>query len=509
MTGSSEGDDEEVGPDAGGVGLDADDVELSSGSDGDPGDGDAGDEVVDGDGAVESVDGDAGVEGSDEEVGDVEVVDTDAASGQGDSEEGEVHVVGTAHVSEKSVDDVERAIEEHDPDVVAVELDEKRYKSIRGDTPDDLSPKDLLEGNKPFELLIYWLLSYLQTKMGDRFGIEPGADMLAAISAAEERGLPIALVDRDINVTVARLWSKMSFWEKLKFVGGLIAGIAGLGMKKEGEDAIDVDEMMEGDMVEILIDEFREFSPRGAEALIDERDAYIAANLVALREQGYSVVAVVGAGHRAGIQRYLDAPDTIPDIEPLKSSSGGRRFSLFKLVGYAVSVFIIGMFVLLVMAGADNRFLAELFLYWFIINGAFAFTGALLAGGHIYSATTGGLVAWMTSINPALAPGWFAGYVELRYRDVSVKDIDEINEILGDVEASTRELLGRMNRIPTFKLLLVVAFTNLGSVVATGLFIFVVLPIVGADVDMTNLLREGLYNSWRELTGFARTILPL
>ncbi len=483
---------EEVGPDAGGHDLDVqptpEDGAESSATMGTGG-------------------GDAE---EDEGVGDVEVVEADAGDtgpGDGDEGDGEIFLVGTAHVSEKSVEDVERAIDEHEPDVVAVELDEKRFKSIKGDTPDDLSPKDLLEGNKPFELLIYWLLSYLQTKLGDEFGIEPGADMLAAISAAEDRGLPIALVDRDINVTVARLWSKMSVWEKLKFVGGLVAGLAGLGRTVD-EEAMDVDEMLEGDMVEVLIDEFREFSPRGAEALIDERDAYIAANLVALRNEGYRVVAVIGAGHQKGIERYLDAPETIPEIEPLESSSGGRRFSVFKLVGYAISVFIIGMFALLVMAGADNRFLAELFVYWFLVNGAFAFAAALLAGGHPYSATVGGLVAWMTSINPALAPGWFAGYVELRYRDVSVDDIDDINEILGDVEASTRELLGRMNQVPTFKLLLVVAFTNLGSIVATGLFIFVVLPVVGADVDMTAMLEQGLTNSWREVTGLVHSLLP-
>ena len=88
-------------------------------------------------------------------------------------QEGGVVLVGTSHVSERSVEEVESAIDEEEPDVVAVELDEKRYKSIKGDGPDDLSPQDLIQGSKPFELLIYWLLSYLQTKMGDRFGIEP------------------------------------------------------------------------------------------------------------------------------------------------------------------------------------------------------------------------------------------------------------------------------------------------------------------------------------------------
>jgi pheromone shutdown-related protein TraB len=422
-------------------------------------------------------------------------------------QEGEVVLVGTSHVSEKSVEEVENAIEEEEPDVVAVELDEKRYKSVKGEGPQDLDPKDLIQGNKPFELLVYWLLSYLQTKMGDRFGIEPGADMLAAVDAAEDRGIPLALVDRDINVTVARLWSKMSFWEKLKFVGALVAGVAGLGRADEMTEE-EMEEIIEGDMVETLIEEFRAFSPRGAEALIDERDAYIAANLVELREANKKVVAVIGAGHRAGIERYLDAPETLPEIESLETSGGGRRIPVMKVLGYAVSVFVILMFVLLFMAGADDAFLAQLAVYWFVVNGVPAFAGALLGGGHLRSAAVGGSLAWMTSLNPALAPGWFAGYVELRHRDVSVQDIDEINEILADAEASVRQLFGRMYQVETFKLLLVVALTNLGSLIGTFFFLFVVLPVIGADIDMTEMLRQGMTNSWNELVGLGERVLP-
>jgi len=422
--------------------------------------------------------------------------------------EGEVVLVGTSHVSEKSVEEVERVIDEEEPDIVAVELDEKRYKSIKGDGPDDIDAKDLIKGNKPFELLVYWLLSYLQTKMGDRFGIEPGAEMMAAVDAAEEREIPIALVDRDINVTVARLWAKMSFWEKLKFVGALIAGVAGLGGSREMTEE-EMDELVEGDMVETLIEEFRDFSPRGAEALIDERDAYIAANLVGLREANKKVVAVIGAGHRAGIEEYLAAPETLPDVESLEGTDSGRRFSLFKVVGYLVSIFVIAMFILLFMAGAEDAFLAELAFYWFVVNGVPAFLGAIVAGGHLPTALVGGSLAWMTSLNPALAPGWFAGYVELKYREVSVKDIDEINEILSDAGASTRELLGRMYKVETFKLLLVVALTNVGSLIGTFFFLFVVLPVIGADVNMTELLRQGMTNSWNEIVGLGRRILSL
>ena len=72
--------------------------------------------------------------------------------------EGSVTVVGTAHVSERSVDEVEETIERERPDVVAVELDEGRYRQLNGETPDDLDAGDLLRGNTVFQFLAYWML---------------------------------------------------------------------------------------------------------------------------------------------------------------------------------------------------------------------------------------------------------------------------------------------------------------------------------------------------------------
>ncbi|MFB6293792.1 MAG: TraB/GumN family protein, partial [Halonotius sp.] len=89
--------------------------------------------------------------------------------------EGSVSVVGTAHVSEASVEEVEARIADEQPDVVAVELDEGRYRQLQGEEPDDLDASDLLQGNTVFQFLAYWMLSYIQTRLGDRFDIEPGA----------------------------------------------------------------------------------------------------------------------------------------------------------------------------------------------------------------------------------------------------------------------------------------------------------------------------------------------
>ena len=487
-------------------------------------------------------------------------------------EGGSVRVAGTAHVSEASVEEVEAVIDAERPDVVAVELDEGRYRQLKGEDPENLDAGDLLKGNTVFQFLAYWMLSYVQARLGDRFDIEPGADMKAAIDAAETQGTDVALVDRDIQVTMQRFWTRLSFLEKLKLVGGLAVGLgdprevgmgAGLGLAlmiaipvsviagplvvpaglgpallvgvldtllvglalglvfgsllviglslvapdEEEMDEFDIERMTDTDVVGAMMEEFRRFSPGGAEALIDERDAYIAHQLVALREQGHHVVAVVGAGHREGIERYLKTPERLPAMSELTGRTSGRRFSLYKLFGYLFTLGFLVFFALLAIAtytgveGTSSELLFQLFAAWFLINGIIALGLAKLAGAHWQSAGVGGGVAWLTSVNPLLAPGWFAGYVELRYLDVNVGDISKLNDIVSDEEAPLRELWSDLTEVPLFRLIMIVALTNIGSFIGSVLFATVMLPYLfaGSGVEgaegVARLMLAGAENS--------------
>jgi pheromone shutdown-related protein TraB len=416
---------------------------------------------------------------------------------------GSIELVGTAHVSAESVDRVEAAIEEHDPDVVAVELDESRYRQLKGDTPADIDPRDLLSGGAVFQLLAYWLLSYVQSRLGEKFGVDPGADMRAAVEAAESRGIDVALVDRDIQVTIRRFWRRMTLWEKLKLVGSLGLSMLGFGPDLEDDDlaAFEVEDLTDADVVTAMLEEFRRFSPGGAEALIDERDAFIAHKLVDLRASGVDVVAVVGAGHREGIERYLADPASLPPRDSLVGSGGRSGLPWAKIVGYAFTLGFLVFFGLLFMAGVRDRFLLELFAAWFLINGVFASGFAKIAGARWSSATVGGLLAWMTSINPLLAPGWFTGYLELRHRPVNIADVATMNEILGDTESPIRVVFSNLTDVPLFRLVAIVAMTNVGSIVASGLFVAVVLPVMGAQIGgvdgISQLMIEGAERSAR------------
>jgi pheromone shutdown protein TraB len=489
-----------------------------------------------------------------------------------EAKEGSVEVVGTAHVSEASVEEVESVIEEKRPDIVAVELDEGRYRQLRGEAPEDLDAGDLLKGNTVYQFLAYWMLSYVQARLGDRFDIEPGADMKTAVDTAEKLGIGVALVDRDIQVTIQRFWARLSFPEKLKLGGSLAVGLGtpvevgmgvglsiafivsilagalagpfivpetlgsgflvgaadtllialGLGLvfgtvlvlglerlapEEEELTELDIERMTDTDVVGAMMEEFRRFSPGGAEALIDERDAYIAHQLVSLREQGHDVVAVVGAGHREGIERYLDTPSLLPPMAELTGRTSSSRVSLYKAFGYLFTLGFLVFFALLAVAtytgveGTSGGLLFRLFAAWFLVNGLLAFGLGKLAGAHWRSASVGGVVAWLTSVNPLLAPGWFTGYVELRYLDVNVGDISTLNEIMSDEETPMRQLWRDLRAVPLFRLIMIVALTNVGSFIGSVLFATVLLPYLfaGSGIEgasgVARLMIEAARNS--------------
>lgn len=184
---------------------------------------------------------------------------------------GSVQVVGTAHVGERSREEVREAIRESGPDFVAVELDWRRYCSLRGSA-------------------------------GSGFG----GDMLAAVEEAERQGIPVALIDRDVGITLRRVWRTSSVTERLRIGAWILLALLGVG------GARDVDEVLEGS-VEDYVERVRGVAPGAAEALIDERDALMASRLLELRSEG-DVVAVVGAGHEKGVRRYLDDPESLPEV---------------------------------------------------------------------------------------------------------------------------------------------------------------------------------------------------
>lgn len=376
-------------------------------------------------------------------------------------------LIGTAHVSEKSVDEVKAAIRNLKPDIVAVELCRGRYNSLKGNVQEDQVPiKEILSQGKINYYLIHWLLAYVQKKIGDDMGVKPGAEMISAIEEAESIGANVALIDRDIQVTLQRFWGKMKFLEKIKMLSSLLGGLIGIGKGTE----IDIDNITDTDVVTALVNELRGFAPTAAEVLIDERDAYLAGNLVNVAAGGNkTIVAVIGAGHKPGVTKYLKNPKTIPPLNSLMDIPK-KRFSIGKIIGFGLVGIVLIFFLLLLLSGVSLKLLLIAFGCWFIITGTLSAIGTMLAGGHPYSVLTAFSVAWLTTLHPLLAAGWFAGLVEAKQRNPTTADI----KALAGVDTFKEMFKNKFMRV-----LLVASFANVGS--ATGFFVaaYVMMRITG------------------------------
>jgi pheromone shutdown-related protein TraB len=397
----------------------------------------------------------------------------------------EIRIVGTAHVSQQSVDEVRAAIGEYAPNVVAIELDTSRFQALKRHAADP-TVKDVLEVKNFNTLLVQWLLAYLQRKIGFDVGVEPGAEMKAAIEEAEKRGIPIALVDRDIRLTLLRFWNSLGVLEKLRMMWALIISIAEVDSGQE----IDIELLKEQDVIDMVMQEFRKFSPNGARALIDERDAFIAHQLVLLKAQRPEerILAVVGAGHRQGIAGYLDNPSALPPFDSLVGEP--RSLPWGKVFGFILTGLFLFLLAAIWFSGVGLGVLFEAFLFWVIIHGVLAGLFVLLAGGHPYSAVTCFCVAWMTSLNPMLHAGWIGAYVEARVRKPPITDFRKIYET---------ESLSEMAKIPLFKVVLVAALGNLGSLLGTILYFFFLFPVLG--IDPAQVISEGVRNMGFFFTG--------
>jgi pheromone shutdown-related protein TraB len=358
-----------------------------------------------------------------------------------------VFLVGTAHVSPESVKLVRETIEKEKPDSVAVELCEQRYKVLKeGSKWAETKMADVLKEGKAHLFLANLILSNFQRKIGEELGVKPGAEMLEAVKVAEKKKIPVELVDRDIQITFKRALAKMGWWEKSRVSFSLFVDMFGGSVDEE------VIEQLKGkDVMTEVIEELAKEAPSVKAVLIDERDIYIANKI--LKAPGKKVVAVVGAGHVAGLKKRLKQKTrNLKSLERApKKKNGVRHLKWAVPVLFAV---LVGYGLLTKGAGVT----ASMLLWWFLINGSLSAIGTALAFGHPASVLAAFLAAPLTSLNPLVAAGWVAGWVQARVKNPRVRDFEGLNKLNGFRDYWKNDVT---------RVLLVVIFANLGSTIGT------------------------------------------
>jgi len=367
----------------------------------------------------------------------------------------EVVLVGTAHVSQQSVDLVKRVIEEETPDTVSVELCAGRFQNLRQkDSWQQMDIIKVIKEKKSFLLLSNLILAAFQKRIAAKLDVRPGQEMIQAIDSAEASGAQIHLADRDVRVTLSRTWSQMGWWARIKLIFQLLLSFGDV----DEINAEEVERLKQQDMLASILEEVGRALPSVRKTLIDERDQYLTAKI--RTAPGRKIVAVVGAGHVPGILTYWDQVVALDQLEAMPPK--GR---VGQVVKWVIPAIIMGLLLFGFFKGGKDVGTGML-IWWVGANGILAGIGALMAMAHPLTILSSMLAAPLTSLNPMIAAGWVSGLVEAFSRKPQVKDFEHLQE---DIQSMRGFWHNKVTRI-----LLVVAFTNIGSAVGT----FVAFPMM-------------------------------
>lgn len=351
-------------------------------------------------------------------------------------------LLGTAHVSRVSIDAVEAAVASGQYDAIAVELDSQRHRALTD--PDSLAKLDLFQiirDGKIGLVAANLALAAYQRRLAEQLGVEPGAELKAAALGAAQRDLPLYLIDRDVGTTLKRAWSGLGLWGRSKLMAGLAAS---LFVDEDVEEA-EIEKLKQGDLLESSFGEFAAQTPQLFEAIITERDCYMAARLRACsrtESPPREVLAVVGAGHLKGLGVALrdGVGDPAQIAETLDKVPQGSRVPWFTLIFATV---LLGAFGWGFYHGGFNLG-AKLVLEWSVITAIGGALGCALAGGHPLSIAAAALASPITPLIPALSSGMVSAFVEAWLRKPTYQDMLNLRVDTGSLRGWWRNRFARV-----------------------------------------------------------------
>jgi pheromone shutdown-related protein TraB len=204
-----------------------------------------------------------------------------------------ISIIGTSHISPESIKEVTQTIKKLKPDIIAIELDKKRYSSL-------LSKKRKIKfsdikalGVKGF--LFNLIGAWVEKKLGKYTGVEPGSEMKTAIKLAKKTKAKIALIDQDIEITIRKLMKAITWKEKFTFIKDLFASLF-FGKKKI---EFDLKKVPSQKLINKMLKEVKKSYPSFYNVLVKDRNKVLSKNLYNLSTlyPKKKILAIIGAGH--------------------------------------------------------------------------------------------------------------------------------------------------------------------------------------------------------------------
>ena len=364
-----------------------------------------------------------------------------------------VLIVGTAHISQSSVDDVQRAITDWKPDVVCIELCRPRYEALLD--PDRWKKMDLAKVIREKKLALLasnLILSSFQKKIGDQAGVRPGEEMRRAAELAVQNKIDLALIDREIRTTLSRAWAKVGFFSKLWLGSYLLSSL----LVKEEVSVEDVEAMKNQDVLEGLFSNIpKKYEPIKS-VILDERDSYLAENTRRVQnhtlmpdlmirnsdlnskpiKRGRRILSVIGAGHLPGMARVI-AKNIPVDVQELDTIPKPKRFrNILLWVGASVFLFLVALYSHL---GGTEAF-KDALLAWVVARSLGSGVGAILAGANLLTILVTVIMAPIVPLIPGSRLWMFSALTEVWRNKPQVADFENIAEDTATMPGLLRSL---------------------------------------------------------------------
>jgi pheromone shutdown-related protein TraB len=337
------------------------------------------------------------------------------------------YLVGTAHVSKQSVEDVRAVIDRVKPDVVCVELDKVRHEALTKDSAfRDLDVFKVVREGRTLYLLAHLALASYQRRIGASLGVKPGAELLAAVQIAEEKGIPVELIDRDINITLKRTWKNLGLWKRSMLLSSLIVGFEDDDDEDDEDEDIGktVENLKEPKQLSEMLTELGRAVPQIKGPLIDERDRYLMSKSIAAGQDGKrkTVVSVVGAAHVPGMREHWGEPVDLAELDKIPPPG-----LLWRIIKWAIPIlFLVGL--IYFWRQSEETSFIDMMLRWILPTSIGAGGLTLLAGGSLLSVLTAIVVSPLAAIHPLLGTGMVVGVVEAWRRKPGVVDCEQLPE---------------------------------------------------------------------------------
>ena len=366
-------------------------------------------------------------------------------------------LLGTAHVSAESADEVRDLIDSGDFDAVAIELCDARHSNLAN--PDALGDQDLFQifrQGKAGMVAANLALGAFQQRIAEQSGIEPGAEMRAALEASQRHELPLLLIDRDVGLTLKRIYQNVPWWQRFSLLSGLLGSV----LSRQEVSAEEVERLKQGDVLESTFSEFAAESQSLFTPLISERDRYMVMRLAQQCPPGKfkRVLVVIGAGHLKGMAKHLEGPPAEDPAEEIAALEATRPPSkVWKMLPWLITALVLTGFAIGFSRNTELGW--QLVAEWFVINGVLSGGATLLALAHPVTVIATVFAAPLTSLNPTIGAGFVAAGVELAMRKPKVRDFSTLRHDVTQVKGWWKNRVSRT--------LLVFLTATLGSAAGT------------------------------------------